>query len=227
MLENARAGLTQNAKPVRFVDHEPGGMAPLDLDQPREIREVAVHAVEAFDGDQHALVAAARRDEELSSASRSLCGKNAPLGPRQRRSHDDAVMGKGIVDDQILRPEQCADRRHIRRVTADEDDAALLLIMRRERRLEFAVQRTLARDKPAGGARGAVPRDCRIRRSAAPRDGRSGRDNRRTNNCRRSCPRLSWSRPRVPHAGGRTDCSIRRRRRRPVAGRFHACREAS
>lgn len=84
MLENPRARIAEDGQTVRLVDHEPGSVTSLNLNEPRQIGEVAIHAVEAFHGDQDALVAVARRGEESSNSSRSLCGN-------KRRSARDSV----------------------------------------------------------------------------------------------------------------------------------------
>src|SRR6476469_10821166 len=98
----------------------------------------------------------ARRGEEFVQFVEIVVREQVPLGARQRPADDDAVMSKRIMDDEVLRSEQRADGGNIRGVAADEDDAGLLAVMRGERRLELAVQRTLARDEAAGRAGGAV-----------------------------------------------------------------------
>ena len=46
MLENSGAAVAEHAEAMRLVDHEPGGMSALDLDEPGQIRKIAVHAVQ-------------------------------------------------------------------------------------------------------------------------------------------------------------------------------------
>jgi len=84
-------------------------MTSLNLNEPRQIGEVAIHAVEAFHGDQDALVAVARRGEEFVQFVEIVVREQAPLGARQRPANDDAVMSKRIMDDEVLRSEQRAD----------------------------------------------------------------------------------------------------------------------
>ena len=55
MLGDAAAARTENAERMGLVDHQPGAMAFLDVDELRQIGKIAVHAVMAFDDDQHAL----------------------------------------------------------------------------------------------------------------------------------------------------------------------------
>jgi len=50
---------------VRFVDHQKGSVAPLDLDELRQVGNVAVHAVQALDDDQYALILQAALRQQL------------------------------------------------------------------------------------------------------------------------------------------------------------------
>src|SRR4051812_3828609 len=106
MLENTGAGLAQHAEAMRLIDHEPGRMPPLDLDEALQIREIAIHAVEAFVDDQHAFVAMAHRGEKVVERIEIVVWEEAPLGVRQLAAHDDTIMCEGIVDDEVLRTEQ-------------------------------------------------------------------------------------------------------------------------
>src|ERR1035438_2610628 len=60
------------------------------------------------------------------------------------------------MHNQILRPEQVSDRRHVGRVATDEDDAIVHAMGSGERLFEFAVDRTLSGDQPTRGGRGAI-----------------------------------------------------------------------
>ena len=86
--------------------------------------------------------------------------KETALGARQRGAHDDAVMRKRIVNDEILWPKQSTDRGNIGRVPTDESNAGFLLVMGGESSLELAMQRTLAGNEPACRTGRAVLLDC-------------------------------------------------------------------
>ncbi|MNI47386.1 hypothetical protein D3C73_1019040 [compost metagenome] len=59
MLTNAIAPRTHHAQRVRFIDHQEGTVPLFDFNEVRQIREVAVHAVDTFQHDQDALELAA------------------------------------------------------------------------------------------------------------------------------------------------------------------------
>ena len=120
---------------------------------------VAVHAVHAFDGDQHAAIFVAQLASSRSRPRQSLCGKARRRAPRQNRALHDAVVRQLVVQDQIAGAEQVADGRFVRGVAADEDDrvfdaeeSAMVLF-------QFHVDGLLARDQPAGRHAGAVSVD--------------------------------------------------------------------
>ncbi|MBB5462648.1 hypothetical protein HDG33_006322 [Paraburkholderia sp. Cpub6] len=85
----------------------------------------------------------------------------APLkfGAAQLRALHDAVMRERVVHDQVAGTEQRADHGHIGRVVADEHDAIVDLVERRERRFEFALHGPLARHHAARGRRRAIAVD--------------------------------------------------------------------
>src|SRR5882762_916613 len=56
MFLDAAATAADYAERVRFVDHQEGTVAPLDLNEMRQVGHVSVHAVQPLDHDQHALV---------------------------------------------------------------------------------------------------------------------------------------------------------------------------
>ena len=125
MLADAAAVRAHHADRMRLVDHQQGLVPLLDLDEPRQIGIVAVHAVDAFDRDQHAAIFAAQLREQLIERLPIVVRERPPPRAGQDAALDDAVVGQRVVQDQIARAEQVADRRFVRRVTADEDDRVL------------------------------------------------------------------------------------------------------
>jgi hypothetical protein len=139
-----------------------GAMAPLDLDEVRQIGNIAVHAVQPFDDDQHALVLqAALRQQPIERFPIVVRERHASRA-RQLAADQCAVVDQRIVHDQVLRPEQVSDGRHIGRVATDEHDAVVHAMGSGERLFEFAVDRTLAGDQPARRGRRAVAVNGRL-----------------------------------------------------------------
>ena len=130
-------------------DHQPRLPPLLDGDEAREIAEIAVHAVQPFRDNEHALVAVADRFQQRIERVEVVVGERAALGLRQLRAHDDAVVGERIVDDEVARAEEGADRRNVGGVPADERQACLLAVVAGERRLERPMDGALAGDQPA------------------------------------------------------------------------------
>ena len=58
MLEDPLAARTKHPKAMGVVDHQPGLVTVLDLDQRWQIGDVAVHAVESLGDDQNTVILA-------------------------------------------------------------------------------------------------------------------------------------------------------------------------
>ena len=163
MFLNAPAAAAEHAERVRFVHHQKGAVAPLDLDEVRQVGNVAVHAVQAFDDDQHALVLqAALRQQLIQRLPIVVRERHAPRA-RQLAADERAVVDQRVVHDQILRPEQVADGRDIGGMAAHEHDAIVDAVHGGQRLLEFAVDGALAGDQAARRRRRAVAVDRRLR----------------------------------------------------------------
>ena len=65
MFANAAAGGAKHADRMCFIDQQPRLMTLLDLDDARQIDDVAIHAVEGFYDDKHVAVILAIIGEEL------------------------------------------------------------------------------------------------------------------------------------------------------------------
>ena len=167
MFADAAAVRAQHADGMGFVDHQQGLVPLLDLDEPRQVGKVAVHAVDAFDGDQHAAVFAAELRQQLIERLPIVVREGPPPGAGRSPLHD-AVVGQRVVQDQVAGAEQVADRRFVGRVAADEDDRIFDAEEFGDRPLQLAVDR-LSRPRPAGWPRRWC-RSGRWRRLAAAYD---------------------------------------------------------
>ena len=155
VLEQPVSLRAKHSETMRVVNHQPGIMPPFYLNKGRQVGNIAVHAVQAFNGDQHALELLPDRRQQRIQRHEIIVRKRTPLGTGQDRTGQDAVVGKALMDDQILRPENGADGRNIGRVAADENDAIFLPIMLRQGTFEYLVSRPFAGDQPARGRRRA------------------------------------------------------------------------
>ncbi len=129
MLEYPCPACSQHAKAMRIVNHEPRAMAFLDGDQGREIAEVAVHRIEALGHDQRPLVASPQGGKQRVERGHVIMRKGPALAARHNRAHDDAVVRQRIMDDEVARAEQGADRRNVGGVPADIGEARFSLVM--------------------------------------------------------------------------------------------------
>ena len=82
MVSDAKAARPQHPQRMRLVDHQPGAMAARDGDKGRQIGDVAVHAVMAFDDQQRMPVARARLAEQPVGGFVVEMGERYAAAPR-------------------------------------------------------------------------------------------------------------------------------------------------
>ncbi len=109
MVGDAKAARPQHPQRMRLVDHQPRAMAPRDGDKGRQIGDVAIHAVMAFDDQERMPGAPARLAEQPVSGLVVEMGERRPARPGQRRPLDDAVVDQRIMNDDVVAPEQTPD----------------------------------------------------------------------------------------------------------------------
>ena len=160
MLPKAVAALPQDTERVRFVDHQPSMMPLFDLDQAPQVRKVTVHAVEAFDHDQHALELAAHRGQQLVEVVEIVVREAAAHGARQHAAQYCTVVDDFVGNDQILGTDKLTNYAHVGRVATDEDQRLFAIIVIRKRAFQLAVNWTLTGDMPTGRTRYTVAIDC-------------------------------------------------------------------
>ena len=120
VLADAAAVRAQHADRVGLVDVQERLVAFLDFDEPRQVGDVAVHAVHAFDRDQHAAIGRPQLGQQLVERLPIVVRKRPPAGAREDRALDDAVVRQRVVQDQVAGAEQVADRGFVRGVAADD-----------------------------------------------------------------------------------------------------------
>src|ERR1700730_4931835 len=127
-----------------FVNHQPGAVASRHGDEPRQVGDIAIHAVMTLDDKERAIVARTQITEQTIGGYVVEMGKRRPAGPRQSCSLGDAVVDQRIMHDQIVAPGRMPDGRTVRRMSAAERDTILAAMETRQRLLELAVERSLA-----------------------------------------------------------------------------------
>ena len=159
MFADAAPGFAEHAERMGFVDHQEGLVALLDVDEARQVGDVAIHAVEAFDDDQRALEVAADFAEDVFQRGRVVVVEGAAGGAGKLDAFENAVVDQAVMDDQVLGAEQRGDGRHVGGMAADEGDAVLDFVEAGNGFFELALDRPLAGDQTAGRSRGAVAVD--------------------------------------------------------------------
>ena len=125
MLGRAPARGPEHAQRMGLVDHQPGAVLLLQLDEPRQVGDVAVHRIQALDDDERALVEMAMLLKQLLERLQIVVAEGQRRGARQLGADQHAVVGEIVVDDEIVRRQQRADGRDVGGVAADECDRAL------------------------------------------------------------------------------------------------------
>ena len=140
----------EHADGMGLVDHQEGLVLLLDLDELRQVGDVAIHAVDAFDGDQHAAVFAPQIRQQLVDGPPIIVRERSPTGTGQNAALNDAVMRQGVMQNQIARAEQVADRGFVGRMAADVDDGIFRADEVGNCSFQFTMHGLLARHQAAG-----------------------------------------------------------------------------
>jgi len=146
--EPARA---HGAEGMGLVDHEKSGVAVFDFEKFREVREVAVHAVEALDDDADPLVVASAAMKNLVERFPIVVRKRKALGAAELGALDGAVVDEGIVQDEVARSEEITQRRDSGGMAADHHHGIFGAVNVRQSLLQLAVEGAFPRNDAAGG----------------------------------------------------------------------------
>ncbi len=201
MFANAEAGRAHHAEGMRFVHHQECLVAALDVDEARQLGEIAVHAVNAFDDDQHALELAPLLGQHRIERGPVVVREGQTPRARELNALQRAVVDQLVVHDQVPRSEQIADGGDIGGVAADEHHGIVHAVGAGDGRFQLAMQRTLAGHRAAGRHRRAVAVDGVPWQPPKLADARTGRGSYSSRNSstrgrrcgcgRRRCPRDS------------------------------------
>ena len=156
VLAQSRPSAAEHPEGMGLVDHQEGLVPALDFNETRQIRAVPVHAVDALDDDQHPLVTGPLLAQDLIEGLPVVVRKGQPARPGEERALQHTVVDQGVVEDEILAPEEVSDGGHVRGPSADQHHAVLDAVHLRERRLELALHRAFAGDRAARGGGGSI-----------------------------------------------------------------------
>ena len=119
------------------------------VDEGRQIRHVAIHAVVPLDDEQRVPVTRAYLAEDAVGGCGIEMRERHTAGAGQNCALDDAVVDQCVVHDHVIATEQLPDHGNVGRMAADQSDAILGAVHVRQLQLELAVHRAFARHRPA------------------------------------------------------------------------------
>ena len=103
MLGKAATARAEDAERVRLIDHQPGAVALLQLDELRQVGDVAVHGIEAFDDDQRVAARAPVRAQQPLEVIEIVVPEGERLGVRKLDAGEQAVVRQLVVQDEVAR----------------------------------------------------------------------------------------------------------------------------
>ena len=125
-------------------------MLVLYLQQSRQVGGVAVHAVKAFDDDQHMAKILALLVQQMFEMVVIVVAEFNDLGVRAVGAGDDAVMRQFVDENSVALAHQPGDRRDIGEIAGDQRQRALEAQELGDLRLERLVRAALAANQPRG-----------------------------------------------------------------------------
>ena len=170
-LAGAGAAGAEHAGAVRLVDHQPRAVRLAQLDDPRQVGDVALHREDAVDDDEDAAAVVARALEHLLELVEAAVAERAQLRARQQAAVEDRGVVAGVGDHGVARAEERAERADVGLVAGREDDRLLGAHPLGELGLELEVQVDRAVEQPRAGQAGAVALE-RVARALHARAGR-------------------------------------------------------
>ena len=131
-------------------------MPLFDFDELGQVGNVAVHAVNAFDHQQHAAIFVAELAQKSIRHLPIVMRERPTPSARQNAPLQNTVVRQGVVEDQVAGSHQVSDHGLVGGVSADEAQCGLGSQELGDLPLEFDVEILFARDEPTGRDAGAV-----------------------------------------------------------------------
>lgn len=115
---------------MRLVDHQEAAVLLLDAHELRHGGNVAVHAVHPLGDDEHLGVLIAAGAENGLERGGVVVREGAAFGVGEARALVDGIVRERVIDDEIALAAEVADDRHIRGMSADENNGVLGMLPR-------------------------------------------------------------------------------------------------
>ena len=151
------AGRAQHAEAVRLVEVEQEAVPPPELDQARQVGQIAVHAVHALRGHQHPGMPGRQFAQQPVERAEIVVRERPAPGPGQPDALQDAVVGELVVQREVRRAQQLADDPDVGGMTAHQGEGRLGAQQPGDGCLQLTVQRALPGGDPARRYRRPVP----------------------------------------------------------------------
>ena len=102
-LARAGAARAEHAGAVRLVDHQPRAVRAAELDDPRQVGDVALHREDAVDDHEHAAAVVAGALEHLLELVEPAVAERAQLRPREQAAVEDRGVVARVGDHGVAR----------------------------------------------------------------------------------------------------------------------------
>ena len=145
-----RQGSGYDAEGVGLVHQQHAVVFLLQLDDARQVGDVAVHAEQAFGDDAGALVLAAVFLEHLLQSVAVVVLVGVAVGAGKAGALHQGVVGKAVIEDGVAVAEEEAQGGDVGGVAAHIGDAVLDAVEVGQGAFELAVGRTFAAHQAAG-----------------------------------------------------------------------------
>ena len=135
---------------MRLVEQQPGGVLLLQLDQRRQVDDVAVHREQALGDDQRVLVLAAMLAHQRVEVIKVVVVEHDHFALRRAAAGDDRVVGEFVEEDDTAVAHDVRDHGDVGEVARDERHDLLDADELRQGALEILVAVALATDETGG-----------------------------------------------------------------------------
>ncbi len=148
MFTDPTAPRTEHAERMRFINEQPSTMRVLQIQQPRQVRDVAIHAVETFDNNETIARFPTLHFQYQFQVLEIIMSEHHNMRSRGSRASENAVVTKFIDKQKISRSEQVRDDRYVCQIAADKRQRRIRSHKARDRVLKLCVDGALAANQP-------------------------------------------------------------------------------
>ena len=109
----AMAARAHNTQRMRLIHHQPGIMAPGNFNEARQIRDVAIHGIMAFNHQKRPPRAAPRFLQRRFRRAPIIMREGKPLGAGKPGAFRAGIVNGRVMQNEITRPQQMANHGNI------------------------------------------------------------------------------------------------------------------